>query len=61
MRQYRLYFLDGGDHIRRRLDLECDDDAHAIAVVSEHISPGAMELWDGDRLVKRFDVDDSRP
>ena len=54
MRAYQLYFLDGGDRDRRRMDLECEDDGQAVAVISEHLSPGAMELWEGERLVRRF-------
>ena len=52
---YRLYFIDANNHIRRRVDLECRDDAHAIEVVGEHAPEGGVELWQGARLVKRFD------
>ncbi len=54
MPDYRLYFLDRSDHVRRALDLDCRDDGHAISVVSDHLSHNAMELWQGDRLVRRF-------
>ena len=55
MADYHLYFFGSDGHIRRRMDLQCDDDEQAIQVVTEHISHGAMELWQADRLVKRFD------
>ena len=55
MLDYRLYFLDEQGHVRRGLDLECRDDAHAIAVVSEHLSDEAMELWQGARKVRVFE------
>ncbi len=57
MADYKLYFLNRSDHVRKRIDLDCRDDAHAIEVVGEHIkdAPFAMELWQGSRLVKRFD------
>lgn len=55
---YQLYLLAADDRIQRRLDLECRDDAHAIATVAEHDSHQAMELWQGERLVKRFEAQD---
>ena len=58
MADYQLYLLDSQDHIRKRIDLECRDDAHAVEVVGEHISHMAMELWQGERLVKRFQRED---
>ena len=58
MQGYYLYFLDAQDHVRRRMDLECRDDAHAIEIVREHIAKSPMELWQGPRLVKRFEPSD---
>ena len=55
MADYRLYFLDSENHIRRRMDLVCRDDAHAIETVAEHAPRGGVELWQGARLVRRFD------
>ena len=52
---YQLYFLDAKNHIHRRLDLECRDDAHAIEVVGEHAVHDIVELWRRDRLVRRFE------
>jgi hypothetical protein len=56
MPDYRLYFLDEHRHVRRRLDMECRDDAHAVAVVTEHLDE-PMELWSGARLVRAFERD----
>ncbi len=55
MVDYRLYLFDSKNHIHRRVDLECRDDAHAIEVVGEHAFHGAAELWQRGRLVKRFE------
>ena len=52
---YYLYFLDGKDHVRRRLDLDCRDDTHAIEVVKEHALTNSAELWERGRMVKRFE------
>jgi hypothetical protein len=56
MTDYRLYFIDGKNHISRRVDLECRDDSHAIDVVAEHTPFGVAELWQGARLVQRFEA-----
>ncbi len=55
MRDYRLYFLDNSDHVRRAVDLQCEDDDHAIANAVEHAHPHARELWELSRLVRRFE------
>jgi len=52
---YRVQFLNGQGEPTRGIDLECVDDAQAIAVVQEHLIHDHMELWEGERLVKRFD------
>ena len=54
---YYLYLLDRADHVRRRLDLDCRDDVHAIEVVEEHDRSLTMELWEGSRMVKRFEIE----
>jgi len=60
MPEYRLYLLDERRHVRRRLDLDCRDDAHALAVISEHLPDEAMELWEGARMVRAFEPQSRR-
>jgi hypothetical protein len=48
---YRLYFLDANNHIQRALDLECEDDTHAIQQARAHVHPRGKELWQGARMV----------
>ncbi len=55
---YQLYLISADGELRKRVELDCRDDAHAIAAVEESISDQAMELWQGDRLVKRFEAGD---
>lgn len=55
MMEYRLYVLDSKNHIRRRIDLECRDDAHAIEAAGEEAPEGGAELWQAERLVRRFE------
>jgi len=53
---YRLYFLDHNNHIRHAVILPCETDSEAIAAVKEHQDGRTMELWDRDRMVKRFEL-----
>ena len=55
MADYKLYLFDTHDHVRRRVDLECRDDAHAIGLVAEHLWHNRAELWQGGRMVRRFE------
>jgi hypothetical protein len=52
---YKLYFLDPEGHIRQRVDIDCEDDERAIRTVAERATGEAMELWEGARLVKKFE------
>lgn len=54
MPAYRFYLLNGHGHIVHRVDLDCSTDDEAIAAVEGHRRSGAMELWDGARVVRRF-------
>jgi hypothetical protein len=51
MIHYRLYYLDGGGRISSALDLECADDADALATLQEYADGRPMELWQAGRRV----------
>jgi hypothetical protein len=55
MADYRLYFLDGANHIRRAVEFHCDDDAAATARAHAEADGRCMELWSRSRFVRRFD------
>lgn len=55
MAGYRLYFTDNQGHIGHAIELDCRDDAHAIEMTEQHRDGRAMELWQRDRLVRRFE------
>jgi hypothetical protein len=59
MRSYKLYLLDENDRIQSAMDLQCDDDADAIQL-AQSLLDGAMELWQGSRIVRRFYPEDGR-
>jgi hypothetical protein len=57
MSYYRLYFLDSSNRIREALDMEQPDDRGAIAAAAARAADGrAMELWNYDRVVRRFEA-----
>jgi len=53
MTYYRLYILDGSNHIRRAVELQCEDDEAAIALAAQHADGREVELWNRERLVWR--------
>ena len=56
MAYYRLYFIGGGGGpILDFRDFEVADDASALAVAEGLRRIGAMELWCGDRKVRRWE------
>jgi len=56
MPDYRLYFLDETGHIRHAIELDCETDADAIALVDRHRDGRAMELWHLARQVRTFNA-----
>ena len=59
MTDYRLYLLDIEGHIRRAVDLECEDDGEAVETARRQVKDAPMELWQGARVVRKFDAADS--
>jgi hypothetical protein len=54
MVDYRLYFMTSDGHIGDAIDIECEDDAHAIAVVEARGEVAGLELWQRGRWVRNF-------
>ena len=55
MLTYRLYFLDGSDHIVNVEILKCLDDDDALALARQRLRGVAAELWQGDRMLARYE------
>lgn len=56
MQNYQLYLLDHAGHIRGpAVELTAPDDDTAIKAATT-LEEGAMELWQRDRLVQRFEA-----
>jgi hypothetical protein len=59
MRDYRLYLLDSTGHIRRAVELACDDDEDAVARADAARQGLPAELWQRARFLRVFEG--SRP
>lgn len=58
MAGYRLYFMDRySGHIEQRREFFAHDDAAAVAIAESWSTGQPMELWEGDRKLKRWDAD----
>jgi hypothetical protein len=53
--EYRLYFFDGAGHIEKAHEFKAADDAAAIKISEAWKVGRSMELWCGNRKVKRWD------
>jgi hypothetical protein len=54
MRTDYLYHLHPNGRIAGRDDLEAEDDVKAIALADRAERGGAMELWEGPRMIRTF-------
>jgi hypothetical protein len=61
MKEYRANFLGHDGRVISERPLVCAADGEAIAEAEQLIGGFAIELWDGDRLVKRFKPKKVRP
>lgn len=55
MAYYRLYFLNGSNRIEHFREFEAITDLVAMAQADEWRTLGAMELWSGQRKVRRWE------
>jgi hypothetical protein len=56
MAYYRLEFLDSEKHVLRAQAMDCANDAVAEALAEAEAGSLALELWDYDRCVRRFEA-----
>ncbi len=52
---YRLFFLDGEGKIKKSRSLDCADDETAMAQARRLADGRTLELYDGCRLVLKFE------
>ena len=54
MADYRLHFIDGQNRIQDAVDLEAEDDQHALAAARDRRDGRKLELWQAGRRVHVF-------
>jgi len=52
--EYHLYLINDLGHVRGRFVLQCRSDDDALSMVERHRDGRDMELWQGERLVRRL-------
>jgi hypothetical protein len=52
---YRVYFMDRHGHVRSATDIRCDTDDEAIDCAASFRHDHELQVWQGDRLVWRFE------
>ena len=52
--EYRLYFIDRASHICDVATYESTSDEQAVLLAGHYARGQPMELWRGDRLVRRL-------
>lgn len=59
MPEFRIFYLDASsDRITASHDFSADDDLDAIQRAGEFRTFAPMELWSGDRKIKRWEASD---
>jgi hypothetical protein len=59
MPTYRMYRIDAAGHIPEpSKTIECDDEDHAVEQARQYVDGLAVELWEGARLIRRFESND---
>jgi hypothetical protein len=57
MPHYRVYFLDPRDIFTGAQDIPAPDDREAAKKARQLLDRQDLKLWDGERLIARFDHD----
>ena len=54
MQEYSAYIIGPDGHIRNRVDLVCDNEAHAKERAKALVDGSDVELWQLDKLTERY-------
>ena len=55
MEEYRAYVIGQDGHIINRIDIPCSDEGEARRLAKNAVDGHAVELWQLDRFIERFD------
>jgi hypothetical protein len=53
---YRVYLLDPEGHIKRAVDIDCENDRAAEAQAKQLVDGCDVELWQGGRRIALFEM-----
>ena len=56
--QYQAYIVRPDGHIVNRVDVVCTDEVEARRLAKQVVDRNAVELWQGDRLIERFEPEE---
>jgi hypothetical protein len=60
MQEYRTYVIGSDEHIISRTDILCSDEDEAKQQAKQLVNGHAVELWQTDRLIGRFEPESAR-
>ena len=58
MEEYRAYVIGFHGHIIKRVDIRCPDEKEARQLAKIAVDGHAVELWQADRFIERFEPSD---
>ena len=61
MTKYQAYFVGSDGQVMHRRVFACYTDEEAIEWAKQLMDPWAVELWSGERMVKRLFPPDDKP
>ena len=57
MHQYKIYELNGQNHIQKRYDLDAPDDVTALESARQIARVATFEIWESARFIARLGKD----
>ena len=55
MSEYRAYILGPDGHVINRVDVICTDEIEARRLAKQVVDGHAVELWQSDQFIERFE------
>ena len=55
MEEWRAYVIGSDDHVINRVDIRCSDEMEARRLAKIAVDGHAVELWQMDRFIERFE------
>ncbi len=55
---YRAFYIDGKGHVLKAAIIDAFNDDEATKLARQLVDAHAIELWDRDRIIAKFGLDD---